>query len=345
MDQNKEWQQIIDEYREVPVPQSVHDRIQDAIARGKKHAARRRRAAYISTAVSGVAAVVLILVLLPNLNADMADRMCRLPFGGRFFRAVTLREYSGGNIEIAADENGAPMALGAEYDEGVFVEDEASDDFADVSPLVGGTGPEESDAVLPEPASADGMQEDADSDGIAAYAGETEISTREKQVDAGVYAERLVEHFEEENVQNGGCLELTGYEVVMDSDDWFTLIIYANESDGTEQSELRRYYNVDKNRDVIMTLGELYNGRDYVAIISDEILSQMAAKKESASTEDTAVPETEYVEFESAFTQIDENQNYYFDEDGNLVIVLDGSQVSAGTGEQSEYVIDPQLLQ
>lgn len=63
MDRDEEWQRLIEEYREVPVPSSIRDGIQDAIARGKKRAAKRRRTAYISTAVSGAAAVILILVL------------------------------------------------------------------------------------------------------------------------------------------------------------------------------------------------------------------------------------------------------------------------------------------
>lgn len=53
MDRNEEWQRLIEQYRSVPVPQSVRDRIQESVVRGKKRAVKRRRMAYISTAVSG----------------------------------------------------------------------------------------------------------------------------------------------------------------------------------------------------------------------------------------------------------------------------------------------------
>lgn len=327
MDRNDEWQQLIDEYREMQVPQSARDRIQDAILRGKKHAAKRRRAAYIRTAVSGAAAVVLILVLLPNLNAHMADRMGRVPVVGRFFRTVTIREYSGANSGSAADENGAPMVLDAGTDIELLAEDDAACQ----------------DAVA---AAGKSVAEPTEENGIAALSDDPGAPAEGNGMDAGGYTERIVERFEEENARDGGHLELTGYEVVTDSDEWFTLIIYANERGGTENHELRRYYNIDKRRDMVMTLGELYNGRDYVRIISDEILSQMGAGNAQSSAEDTVTQETGKEKSEIVvFTQIDENQNYYINEDGNLVIVLDQSQTSTDEDGHSEYVILTELLE
>lgn len=328
MDRNDEWQQLIDEYREIQVPQSARDRIQDAILRGKKHAAKRRRAAYISTAVSGAAAAVLILVLLPNLNAHMADRMGRVPVVGRFFRTVTFREYSGANTENAADENGAPMALDAGADGELFAKEAVCQD-ADAFQDAGGS-----------------LAEPTEGDGIAVLSDDTGVSAEGSRMDAGGYTERIVERFEEENARDGGHLELTGYEVVTDSDEWFTMIIYANERGGTEDPELRRYYNIDKQRDMVVTLGELYNGRDYVTIISDEILSQMEAGNAQSSAENTVAQETEKQESEIViFTQIDENQNYYINEDGNLVIVLDQSQTNTDADGHIEYVILTELLE
>ncbi len=329
MDRNDEWQQLIDEYREIQVPQSARDRIQDAILRGKKHVAKRRRAAYIRAAVSGAAAVVLILVLLPNLNAHMADRMGRVPVVGRFFRTVTLREYSSAHTESAADENGVPMALDAGTYGELIAEDDAVCEDADAFPAAGRS-----------------LAEPAEEDGVEALSDDLGVPVEGNGMNAGGYTERIVERFEEENARDGGRLELTGYEVVTDSDEWFTLIIYANERGGEEYHELRRYYNIDKQRDMVMTLGELYNGRDYVAIISDEILNQMEAGNAQRSAEETAAQETEKSESDIVvFTQIDENQNYYINEDGNLVIVLDQSQTNTDEDGHSEYVILTELLE
>ena len=319
MDRNEEWQRLIEEYRSVPVPAGIRDGIQDAIIRGKKRAAKRRRAAYISTAVSGAAAVILILVLLPNLNAQMAERMGRAPIVGGFFRAVTVRDYNGTQTESAADENGAPQAK--------YTGDE--------------NGYEQGSGV-PEPACADVPE----NDGIAAYSGgcSEDDSLRSMTTDTDGYTQRLVEHFEAENERDGGRLMLTGYEIVTDSDEWFTLVIYANENADSD-SECRTYYNVDKKQNALMTLGELYNDRDYVTIISNEILSQIEAEKtenapESADEEGMEAPESEI-----SFTQIEEDQNYYFNADGNLVIVLDGNQISTDTEEHGEFVIDVSLLE
>lgn len=344
MDRNDEWQRLIDEYRDVPVPEYVRDRMQDAIARGKKRAAKRRRKAYISAAASGAAAVILILVLLPNLNAQMADRMGKAPVFGGFFRAVTFREYSGGNMENSVDENGAPMVLDAESGGGTLAQNDVAYDHADTTAYSGGASAEPADGTdpaWPESPGAVVLQENADNGGIAMYSEETEMGKQTVSDDDG-YTEQLVERFHEENERNGGHLELTGYEVVTNSDEWFTMIIYANENVGTEYSELRRYYNVDKTLDRVVTLSELYNGRDYVTIISDEILSQMEAAKARAAVEDVVASQEVT---ESVFTQINENQNYYFNEDGDLVIVLDESQTNADLYADFEYVIDPELLE
>lgn len=315
MDRNDEWQQLIDEYREIQVPQSARDRIQDAILRGKKHVAKRRRAAYIRAAVAGAAAVVLILVLLPNLNAHKES----------------AADENGAPmvLDAGADENGAPMAL----DAGTYGELIAEDD----------TVCQDADAVA---AAGRSIAEPTEEDGIAALSDDLGVPVEGNGTDADGYTERIVERFEEDNARNGGHLELTGYEVVTDSDEWFTLIIYANERGGAEYRELRRYYNIDKERDMVMTLGELYNGRDYVTIISDEILSQMEAGNAQSPAEDTAEQETEKAESGIVvFTQIDENQNYYINEDGNLVIVLDQSQTNTDEDGHSEYVILTELLE
>lgn len=341
MDRNEEWQRLIEEYRQITVPQDVRDRIQEAVERGKRRAARRRRAAYISTAASGAAAVVLIL--LPNLNAHMADKMGRVPVVGSFFRAVTVRQYSGADMESALDENGAPMALDAGDEDGFCIEEEAAYDMAEACSLT--AAPESGTDLLPD--QEDGADLPDHADGTAALSDdkETEIVMRDRFADAGEYTRQIVERFEEENAREGGRLELIGYEVVTDSDEWFTLIIYANESGDAEYTERRRYYNVDKRQDVVMSLGELYNGRDYVTIISDEIISQMEAGRTQKAEEETAAQETEDATAERVFTRIDENQNYYFNEDGNLVIVLDGRQINAAADGHSEYVIAAELLE
>lgn len=344
MDRNEEWQRLIEQYRSVPVPQSVRDRIQESVVRGKKRAVKRRRMAYISTAVSGAAAVILILVLLPNLNEQMAERMGRTPVIGSFFRAVTVRDYSGTRTESAADENNMLMMPKVTSDMETVMDD--ADCAVPEAQCAGSaeTGYGQDDN-LPELAYAAGG-EDVDSDGIAAYSGgsDDEGSLRAMDSDTDGYTQRLVEHFEAENERDGGRFTLTGYEIVTDSDEWFTLIIYANENEDAD-TECRTYYNVDKSQDALMTLGELYNGRDYVAIISDEILSQIESKKIESSTDNTDMTETAQACGQTSFTRINEDQNYYFNDNGDLVIVLDGSQISPDAEEHSEFIIDPSLLQ
>ena len=75
-------------------------------------------------------------------------------------------------------------------------------------------------------------------------------------------------------------------------------------------------------------------GEDYVAEISEEIIRQMKAD-----------PETPYFIGEQeegfeGFTKIDENQNFYINEQGQLVIAFDEYEVGPGYIGAPQFVIE-----
>ena len=74
-----------EDYRSVPVPTDMEERIKKAAERAKK--VRRFRAS-----AAAVAATVL-LVLLPNADANIAHAMGSIPVVGKLFQAVTFRDY------------------------------------------------------------------------------------------------------------------------------------------------------------------------------------------------------------------------------------------------------------
>ena len=72
-------------YQEIPVPEELKGKMEEATkAPGKAHGFR---------IPAGVAAAVILLVLLPNTGADIAYAMGNIPLIGKLFQAVTFRDY------------------------------------------------------------------------------------------------------------------------------------------------------------------------------------------------------------------------------------------------------------
>lgn len=332
MKQNDEMRQLISEYQNMAVPKSARQRVQEGIARGMAHAAKRRRAAYIRAAASCAAAAAVVLILLPNVSPEMADALGKAPVLGGFFRAVTIREYhsKGASDESAPEES---MQLGRSVDQdlgsvaGSSGSVEAQAGGVDDRPLGSPIGEPEVPAVINDADSADG------------------VSVQSMAVSAEEYTSALVERFSQEIKREGTDLQEIHYEVITDSEEWFTLAVYAQETE-EDGHEVCKYYNVDRQRDAVVTLGDLYGEIDYQSIIRGEILREMQATADSEKT----VAGLSGEKWENSLPQIEEDQNYYFNEDGDLVIRFEIVETDSAESECVEYVsvefaIDPELLQ
>lgn len=333
MDQNEEMRQLIREYQNIVVPESARERVQEGIARGMAHAAKRRRAAYIRAAASCAAAAAVVLILLPNVSAEMAAALGKAPVLGGFFRAVTIREY---HSKEASDENNA-------LDESIQLAQRLDQDLGSVA---GSSGSVEAQAggaddrvfrsTIEEPADPAAIGDSDSADGV---------SVESLAVSAEEYTSALLERFVQEIKREGTDLQDIHYEVITDSEEWFTLAVYAQETD-EDAREVCKYYNVDRQQDAVVTLGDLYGEIDYQSIIRDEILREMQAASDSEKA--TVSPFDE--EWEYSLPQIEEDQNYYFNDDGDLVIRFEIVETDSAESEYVEFVsvefaIDPELLQ
>ena len=102
--------------------------------------------------------------------------------------------------------------------------------------------------------------------------------------------------------------------MVTDSDTWFPLRIDTVET-RADSGQTSRFYHIDKATDQVVTLKDLFRAdADYVDALSGEVRRQME-EQSGADDAKTYFPEE--------FTAIDPEQNFYFDRDGNLVLVFD----------------------
>lgn len=169
-----------------------------------------------------------------------------------------------------------------------------------------------------------------------------ENSQAVEQVNKSVreYTDQLITEFEADMTEEGHLgLDVT-YETLLDTDSWFTLKVTVLETQASGY-EVQRFYHIDKKSGNVVELKDLFEDRaDYVTRISEEIKKQMKEQIEAGTSyyflED---------EMTENFEKIAENQNFYLDTDGNLVIVFDKYDVGPGYIGNPEFVIPSEVIE
>ncbi|MCI2056438.1 MAG: RsiV family protein [Oscillibacter sp.] len=153
--------------------------------------------------------------------------------------------------------------------------------------------------------------------------------------DAQKYTDALVEQFKADCADLGEAYEGLNvtYDVVTDSDTWFTLRVDALETKASGY-QFAKIYNIDKTTDQVVALDGLFkDDSDWAKALSDEVLRQMNEQMADASSG------TAY--FTEDFTGVTADQNYYFDAEGNLVLAFDEYTVAPGSMGAVEFTIAP----
>lgn len=128
------------------------------------------------------------------------------------------------------------------------------------------------------------------------------------------------------------------YEVITNSDTWFTLKLTVYEIAASSNSYFK-YYSIDKESGQIVSLGDLLikGGEE---LIYKDIVLQMKEQLENNEQKSYFIGNTDT---NDGFTALDENHNYYFNESGELVIPFDKYEVAPGFMGCPEFVISPQI--
>lgn len=81
-----------EEYENIVVPEKMKDQIEDAVLRAQQNKKKIRKIRMWKS-MGSVAAVLAIVLVLPNTSQTAAAAMQQLPILGDFFKVVTIREY------------------------------------------------------------------------------------------------------------------------------------------------------------------------------------------------------------------------------------------------------------
>lgn len=173
--------------------------------------------------------------------------------------------------------------------------------------------------------------------------GETENSIQTINESIEEMTDRLIARFEEQKELEGGHGSMdTTHEVITDTDTWFTLRIDVTET-AASGYQYQYYYHIDKTTGEIASLKNLFReGADYITPISENIKEQM--RKEMQADESKIYWIDSEDEIVEQFEAIGEDQNFYLNEDGWIVICFDEYEVAPGYMGLVEFVVDEEAV-
>lgn len=188
------------------------------------------------------------------------------------------------------------------------------------------------------------VQEEAQTNGQDdAVREKTNESIEEINQDIGAMTDRLIQQFEEDvavGESYGGVY--VNPEVVTDTDKWFTIRIDVAEVAGSGV-QYQYYYHIDKTTGEIATLKDLFKeGADYITPISENIIKQMRERMAEDENLIYWVDEEDIPEWN--FRSIKENQNFYLNENGQIVICFDKYEVAPGYMGLVEFTIEDEAV-
>lgn len=182
------------------------------------------------------------------------------------------------------------------------------------------------------------VESDMDSDVKA----QTKESLQTINEDIGAMTDRLIAQFEadvELGESYGGVYMEP--QVVTDTDTWFTIRIVVTQVAGSG-SEYEYFYHIDKTTGKIASLKDLFvDGADYRTPISEDIKKQM---REKMAEDENLYYWVDDEITELNFQSIKEDQNFYLNEDGQIVICFDEYEVAPGYMGLVQFTIDDSVV-
>lgn len=147
----------------------------------------------------------------------------------------------------------------------------------------------------------------------------------------------LTEEFGKENFHLGVSAD---YVVKTDNENVLAIDFYVTEIMASG-AESHRFYNIDKKTGMLITLESLFlKNSDYVTPISDYIIGEMKERNERE--------EGHYFigeEDSEGFVKISEEQEFYINDAGNIVICFNEYEVAAGAEGCPEFEIPPYVIE
>ena len=153
----------------------------------------------------------------------------------------------------------------------------------------------------------------------------------------------LINRFYEDLEINGnkgyGSLNVD-YEVVTNTDSWFTLKLTVCQTAASSNTYFK-FYHIDKNQGKIVELGDLFNTDKFSDILVAEIKMQM---QEQMANDENISYWINTSGIGEEFATVSADHNFYWNENGDLVIIFDKYEVGPGSMGTSEFGIGRDVI-
>lgn len=154
-----------------------------------------------------------------------------------------------------------------------------------------------------------------------------------------ILADKFYSDLEEYGYESYGSIRVT-HEVVTNTEKWFTLKICVHETVASSNTYYK-YYHLDKMSGKVVSLGDLSENEKFFDVIENEIKRQM---QELMSSD----PNQKYWEDDAVigedFVKLSETHNFYWGENGDLIIVFDKYEVAPGAMGTPEFTISRNVI-
>lgn len=130
------------------------------------------------------------------------------------------------------------------------------------------------------------------------------------------------------------------YEVITNTDRWFTLKLSVSETAASSNNYFE-FYHIDKEQGKIIELGDLFNTDKFSDTLVVEIKKQMQQQMDADETVKYWINDGEISE---EFAAVGVDHNFYWNDDGALVIVFDQYEVAPGSMGTPEFVIEKDVI-
>jgi hypothetical protein len=281
MDKNLE--KLINQYRNIEIPEELDDVVNKAV-KGKPKKKKRHFKVLV-----GSCAAAALLVLAVNTNPTLAKGLSQIPVVGNVVSVFTF-------VEFKVDEK----------------EHQATIKVPAVSNL-----------------------EDK----------ELEKSLNEKYLKENkqLYDEFMKEVESLKKEGNGHLGVESGYVVKTDNEKILSIGRYVVNTVGSSSTTFR-YDTVDKKNQVLVTLPSLFKNQNYIEIISQNIKEQMKQQMKEDQSKVYWILDAGVDNPIDPFEKIKENQNFYINNENQLVISFDKYEVAPGYMGIVEFIIPTEII-
>ena len=310
---NQKMNELKNNYMEKEMSPQQVEAMKVAMEKAKADQAKNNKVVAYRRFVAVAAGFAMAFVILPNTSVSVAHAMSKIPVLGNIVEVVTFRDYQYEDDRNLADVKVPELALA---DQENPTEDKVTKDLA-------------GEALIEE----ESMQVKEET---------LEKSMEEVNEEIQSITASFIDEFKTNLENEQGYQELTvESEVVNTTSNYFTLklICYTAQASGTEWNY---YYTIDLTTGERALLKDIFaDGADYITPISDNIKEQM--KKQMAADEKVSYWLYDEME-EFNFKEISEEQSFYIDTEGNIVISFNEGDVAPMYMGVVEFTIPNEVL-